>query len=117
MKGANGVLGIDIDQWATENALENIRLNDTPSIAIKTGGAELLTEEAAFDIIFANINRNILLADMAAYVACLHEGSHLFMSGFYESDIPVIREAAENLGLRWIGFREKNHWVAVHFVR
>jgi ribosomal protein L11 methyltransferase len=115
MKGAVNVLGIDIDQWAINNALENIQLNNSPAIEIQTGGAELLEFTEPFDIIFANINRNILLADMAAYTAKMHQGSLLFMSGFYESDIPVIREKAESLGLTFLGKTVKNNWVAVRF--
>ncbi len=115
MKGAVNVLGIDIDQWAINNALENIQLNNSPDIEILTGGAELLENAPAFDIIFANINRNILLADMAAYTAKMHSGSLLFMSGFYESDLPIIREKAESLGLKFITHTSKNNWVAVRF--
>jgi len=117
MKGAVNVLGIDIDQWAINNALENIQLNNAPTIEILTGGAELLECTAPFDIIFANINRNILLADMAAYTSKMHEGSLLFMSGFYETDIPVIRSTAESLGLTFLGHTLKNNWVAVRFER
>ena len=65
------------------------------------------------DVIFANINRNILLADMHAYVACMKRGSRIFMSGFYVEDIPFIRAEAEHLGLRFVGYAEKNRWVAV----
>lgn len=115
MKGAVNVLGIDIDQWAINNALENIQLNDSPAIEILTGGAELLEFTAPFDVIFANINRNILLADMAAYTAKMDKGSLLFMSGFYESDLPIIREKAESLGLKFITYATKNNWVAVQF--
>jgi ribosomal protein L11 methyltransferase len=115
MKGAVNVLGIDIDQWAINNALENIQLNNSPAIEILTGGAELLEFTAPFDIIFANINRNILLADMAAYTSKMVDGSLLFMSGFYESDIPVIREKAESLDLTFLGNTIKNNWVAVRF--
>jgi len=115
MKGAINVLGIDIDQWAINNALENIQLNNSPAIEILTGGAELLEKTSNFDIIFANINRNILLADMAAYVAKMHEGSLLFMSGFYETDIPLIRSTAETLGLTFLGHTLKNNWVATRF--
>ena len=115
MKGAVHVLGIDIDQWAINNALENIQLNNSPAIEILTGGAELLDFTAPFDIIFANINRNILLADMAAYTAKMVEGSLLFMSGFYETDLPIIREKAESLGLTYVNHNSKNNWVAVRF--
>lgn len=117
MKGAVNVLGIDIDQWAINNALENIQLNNSPAIEILTGGAELLENAPSFDIIFANINRNILLTDMAAYTAKMHTGSLLFMSGFYESDLPIIREKAESLGLKFITYTTKNNWVAVRFER
>jgi len=116
MKGAVNVLGIDIDQWAINNALENIQLNNSPAIEILTGGAELLEFTAPFDTIFANINRNILLADMASYSAKMHMGSLLFLSGFYESDLPIIRSTAENLGLTFSDFTTKNNWVAVRFV-
>jgi ribosomal protein L11 methyltransferase len=115
MKGAVNVLGIDIDQWAINNALENIQLNNSPAIEILTGGAELLEFTAPFDIIFANINRNILLANMAAYTAKMVEGSLLFMSGFYETDLPLIREKAESLGLTYVNHNTKNNWVAVRF--
>jgi ribosomal protein L11 methyltransferase len=115
MKGAKDICGIDIDQWAINNALENIRLNQTPEIQILTGGADLLNSAHAYDIIFANINRNILLEDMPAYVNSMHEDSLLYMSGFYESDLAVIREKAESLGLKYQHHVTKNQWTAVRF--
>lgn len=115
MKGAVNVLGIDIDEWAVNNALENIQLNNSPAIEILAGGAELLEHTASFDIIFANINRNILLADMSAYVTKMTRGSLLFMSGFYQEDLPIIRSTAESLGLTFIDFQSKNNWVAARF--
>ncbi|MDD4972268.1 MAG: 50S ribosomal protein L11 methyltransferase [Paludibacter sp.] len=115
LKGAGPILGIDIDEWAIQNAFENIRLNHSPKIEIKLGGAEQLDGAESFDILFANINRNILLNDMPAYVAKMHTDSVLYMSGFYESDIPFIQEKAESLGLTYQGFISKNNWVAVHF--
>lgn len=117
MKGAVNVLGIDIDEWAVNNALENIHLNNSTAIEILAGGAELLEHTASFDIIFANINRNILLADMPAYVAKMTKGSLLFMSGFYQDDLPIIRSTAESLGLTYIDCNVKNNWVAVRFQR
>lgn len=116
MKGASPVLGIDIDEWAYDNSLENVRLNGFESIEIKEGGAELLTG-LKFDIVFANINRNILLADMHAYVACLPVGGQLYMSGFYREDIPYIEAKANELGMKLISFEEKNNWVAVKTVK
>ncbi len=116
MKGAGPVVAVDIDEFATENAAENIRLNGVPEIEVRLGGADALRQEQ-FDYIFANINRNILLADMAAYVERMKGGAHLFMSGFYVDDIPVIRAEAERLGLHFLGHTEKNRWVAVDFVK
>lgn len=116
MKGAKGICGIDIDQWAINNALENIKLNQTDEIEILTGGAEMLSTKSTFDVVFANINRNILLEDMAAYVKCMHPGSLLYMSGFYEEpDLPVIQAKAESLGLTYRSHSTKNNWVAVRF--
>lgn len=116
MKGASPVVAVDIDEFATENAQENVRLNRVPDIEVRLGGIEVLKQEA-FDFIFANINRNILLADMHAYVERMKSGSHLFMSGFYVEDIPAIRSEAERLGLRFAGHAEKNRWARVECVK
>lgn len=116
MKGARPVMGIDIDEWAYENSLDNIKLNGYEQIVIKQGGAELL-DTLSFDIVFANINRNILLNDMASYIACLPSDGELFMSGFYKEDIPVIEAKAKELGMRLLGFKEKNNWVAVRMIK
>jgi ribosomal protein L11 methyltransferase len=114
MKGANPVTAIDIDEWAYENSLENIHLNHTPDIQIKLGDAGLL-EGTDYDIIFANINRNILLNDIPAYVSCMHSGSSLFMSGFYREDIEIIREKCQKHHLQFVSFKEQNNWAAVYF--
>lgn len=115
MKGANPVVGIDIDEWAYNNALENISLNHVDEIEIKLGGAEVIDTSKNFDVVMANINRNILLDDMHVYIACMKSGSLLFMSGFYEEDIPLIRKEAEKYGVTYISFTKKNQWVAVRF--
>ena len=112
MRGANPVIAIDIDEWAYNNALENTRLNNTESIRVLLGGAELLGDET-FDIIFANINRNILLEDIPAYVKVLNNGGTLIMSGFYKEDIPMIREKSEECGLVFSHFAELENWVMV----
>ncbi|WP_106830951.1 50S ribosomal protein L11 methyltransferase [Parabacteroides pacaensis] len=109
------VVAIDIDEWAYKNALDNIRLNHTPQIEVKLGGAELLKEMEPFDFIFANINRNILLNDIPQYVNCLQPGGLLFLSGFYKQDIPAIEEECNRNGLELMSFTEKNNWVAVRF--
>lgn len=112
MRGANPVLAIDIDEWAYNNALENIKLNQTPSIRVLKGGAEVLGDES-FDVVFANINRNILLQDIPAYTKVLNSAGILIMSGFYKEDIPAIREKCEENGLTYVGFREQDNWVSV----
>lgn len=117
MKGAGPVVAVDIDEFATENAVENVRLNGVSGVEVRLGGAGVLKEEERFDYVLANINRNILLADMCAYAAHMKSGSRIFMSGFYVEDIPVIRAEAERLGLRFVGHSEKNRWAAVECVK
>ena len=116
MRGADPITAIDIDDWCVNNSRDNIALNGIDNITVEWGDANLLKGRAPFDVIIANINRNILLADMAQYAACMHPGSELFMSGFYVQDIPVIQEKAESLGMEFILHREKNNWAAVKFI-
>lgn len=116
MRGASELLAIDIDSWCTENSLENIALNKVSGIEVKLGGAELL-DGLHFDIILANINRNILLADMEKYAACLTTGGELYMSGFYKADISVIEAELNRNRLELIDFKEKNNWVVVKTVK
>ena len=115
MRGADPVTAIDIDDWCVNNSRDNIALNKINNITVELGDASLLKGRKPFDIIIANINRNILLNDMAAYASCMHSGSELYMSGFYVQDIPVIREKAESLGMEFVHNREKNNWTAVKF--
>ncbi len=113
-KGANPVEAIDIDNWCYLNSLENIERNNVPEISVKEGGAELLGEKK-YDVIIANINRNILLNDMQKYVLVLQPDGDLYLSGFYKGDIPIIQEACEKLGLKFQENLEKDKWVAVKF--
>lgn len=114
MKGAHPVTAIDIDEWAYENSLENINLNHTSGIQVLLGDASLLGKEK-YDYLFANINRNILLADIRTYAACMNPGSQLFMSGFYVEDIDVISQECRQWGLHFVSHKEKDNWTAVHF--
>jgi ribosomal protein L11 methyltransferase len=116
MRGAKDIVAIDIDTWCTENSIENISINNISGIDVRLGGAELLAG-LHFDIVLANINRNILLADMEQYVACLSSGGELYMSGFYKEDIPLIEAEANRLGLQLVDFKEKNNWVVVKTVK
>ena len=116
MRNAKHVTAIDIDEWAYENAKENIRLNETDRIEVLLGDKQLLHTGLSFDTVLANINRNILLNDMKQYVTCMHTNSELYMSGFYVDDIAAIREEAEKNGLAFIHYKEKNRWAEVKFV-
>jgi ribosomal protein L11 methyltransferase len=115
MRGASPCTAIDIDEWCVRNSLENIALNGVDNIAVSQGDASSLKSKGPFDMVIANINRNILLADMKHYIARMNPGAELLMSGFYIDDIPVIREEAERNGLHFVHHREKNRWAAVKF--
>lgn len=117
MRGAAKVTAIDIDDWCVNNSRDNIALNNINNITVELGDASLLEGREPFDVIIANINRNILLNDMHAYVSCMHSGSEIYMSGFYVQDIDAIREKGESLGLKFVHYREKNNWVAVKLVK
>lgn len=116
MRGANPVTAIDIDDWCVNNSRDNIKLNHIENITVELGDASLLANRPPFDVIIANINRNILLNDMAAYAGCMHSGSEIYMSGFYVQDIQAIREKGESLGMEFIHHREKNNWAAVKLI-
>lgn len=111
-RNANPVVAIDIDEWAFNNALENVKLNNVPNIRVELGGAELLGKET-FDVIFANINRNVLLQDIPIYSSVLNDGGVIVMSGFYTDDIPAIRSRCEEYGLHFSHFAEDTHWASV----
>jgi ribosomal protein L11 methyltransferase len=111
MKGASPITAIDIDEWAFKNTQENILLNGVSYINVEQGSEELLSGRK-FDVILANINRNILLTDMKHYASCLDCDNLLLMSGFYDTDRLVIDNEAQKLGLELIRFQENNKWVA-----
>ena len=115
MRGAAPCTAIDIDEWCVRNSLENIELNHVDKISVSQGDASSLNGLGPFDVIIANINRNILLNDMKQYVRCMHPGSELYMSGFYVDDIPLIQAEAERNGLQFVHHQEKNRWAAVKF--
>ncbi len=115
MRGASPCTAIDIDEWCVRNSLENIGLNKVDNILVLQGDATSLKDKGPFDVVIANINRNILLNDMKYYVARMNPSAQLFMSGFYIEDIPAIRAEAERNGLHFVHHREKNRWVAVKF--
>ena len=116
MKGAQPIDAIDIDNWCYLNSIENAERNNCKHISVYEGDATLLIGKK-YDIIIANINRNILLNDMQQYVACLNENGILFLSGFYTEDIPLISESCTSKGLTYVKQFERNNWVALKFVK
>ncbi len=112
MRGANPITAVDIDNWCTENALENLALNKITNIDVILGDARVL-EGKYFDIILANINRNILLMDMERYVASLNKEGKIIMSGFYTEDIQVLEEKAATLGLHLTAQHSKDNWAMI----
>ena len=115
MKGAAAVDAIDIDNWCYENSLENVERNNCHQISVFEGDASLL-KSAAYDVIIANINRNILLKDMPVYADSLKENGLLFLSGFYIEDIEKINESAESNGLQLDKKLQRNNWVGLKYV-
>ncbi|NDV81474.1 50S ribosomal protein L11 methyltransferase [Bacteroides sp. 51] len=113
LRGAKPITAIDIDTWCVENSKENIALNKVSDITVELGDAAIISDRGPFDVVIANINRNILLNDMKYYVARMNPGAELYMSGFYVEDIPMIKEEAERLGLTFSHYKEKNNWAVV----
>jgi len=114
--GAKNILAIDIDDWAVENSRENCLRNNTPDIIVRKGDASLL-EGKSFDIILANINRNVLLEDMHRYVESLNAEGEILFSGFYESDIDAIKDAAAKEGLEYKSYDVLQEWAVLRFRR
>ncbi|MEA5426370.1 50S ribosomal protein L11 methyltransferase [Arcicella lustrica] len=115
--GASEVAGFDIEEWAAENSRENVQLNDCDNIVIRQGTIE---DEPAdqYDIILANINRNILMRDIPKYVEFMKAApSKLIVSGFYQHDIEDIEKVANESGLTKTHTENKNNWAAVIFER
>ena len=112
--GACPVTAIDNDEWAYKNSIENIANNNISDISVLHGDAGLLPG-LNFDIVLANINRNILLRDIHVYSGCLPDGGLLLLSGFYTEDFPSITECAEKSGFEPVDHRTENNWVAACF--
>lgn len=116
LKGAKSVIAIDIDTWSFESTMENARLNNIFNLEAKLGDASLLGNEM-FQIIFANIHKNVILTDLPVYESVLQPGGKLYLSGFYTQDMPDVKAKAESLGLQETGFQEKNNWVVYSFLK
>ncbi len=113
--GAAHTVAIDNDEWAYRNAFTNTELNGISDIDIVLGDASSI--QGCFDVVLANINRNILLRDMHLYVAAMRPDAHIFFSGFYTEDLESIKAEAERLGLHYCRHLSRNNWVAAEFVK
>ena len=113
-KGASPIDAIDIDEWCYLNTKENIEKNKCYQISVYQGDVSLLTDQK-YDVIIANINRNILLNDIAAYTKTLPTGGSLFLSGFYKQDLEIIDAECQKNGLKRKDFLERNNWIAAHY--
>ena len=111
--GATSLIGIDFDKWAYENSVENAQINAISTINFMHGDAILIGDET-FDIILANINRNIILQDIAIYVKAMNTNSEIIFSGFLKKDIPLILEKSKQLGLDLVASKHKNKWQMLH---
>ena len=114
MKGAQHITAIDIDEWSVDGTHINAALNKITNITVKSGDASLLKSEI-YDIILANIHKNVLINDMEKYSQALKTEGEIILSGFYTKDIPEIKAKARSSGLQDDGFLTKNNWVAYRF--
>jgi len=115
-RGAAEVDAIDIDNWCYQNSMENVERNNCSRISVFEGGAELLGGKK-YDVVIANINRNILMEDIPTYSRCLEKGGQLYLSGFYEADIPAIQEKCLQQGLELSSQLEREEWVALQLTK
>lgn len=116
MKGAKPIDAIDNDNWCFVNSLENLERNNCKQISVFEGDASMLKNKK-YEVIIANINRNILLNDMQTYTNCLSKNGVLLLSGFYKEDIPIIDEEVTKYGLKLDKTVERNNWVALKYLK
>lgn len=114
MKGAHPIDAIDIDNWCYLNSIENAERNNCKHITVYEGDASLLKGKK-YDVIIANINRNILLNDMQTYVDCLNENGIIFLSGFYTEDFEAINESCVTKGLTYEKEIVRNNWMSLKY--
>ena len=112
-RGATSVLAFDIDEWAINNAQENVALNACSRIRLFQGTIADVQDEQPFELILANINRNVLLNEMPQYARHLAPGGQLLLSGFYEEDLSLLREAVAARGLKEVRVNSRDRWVVM----
>lgn len=113
--GASGVDATDIDEWCIENSTENFALNDCSDIQVQQGSIKEVKLQGPYELVLANINRNVLLEEMPTYSELLPPNGTLLLSGFYEGDLPVIKKRASEVGLSFVEHRVKQAWTAATF--
>ncbi len=114
--GTARVAAYDIDEWSVENTRHNAVINNVANIDVLLGDAKVLDEiSETFDVVLANINRNILLNDMPAMVGRMNTGAYLVISGFYAEDVPMLKEKADELNLDYISMRISDNWTLLKF--
>jgi len=116
MKGAQPTDAIDIDSWCYQNSLENVQRNGCRHITVLEGDSSLLIGKK-YDVVIANINRNILLSDMKTYTDCLRKNGVLLLSGFYKDDITIIENEVVKHGLVFDKMIQRNSWVALKYTK
>ena len=114
--GADHVLGYDIDEWSSENAKHNAALNGVDNLDVLLGDASVLEGvEEKFDIVIANINRNILINDMSAFKSHMKQDGRLILSGFYDSDVPILENSAKDNAMTLKNVVADGEWACVMF--
>lgn len=113
--GAKAVLAFDIEEWAVENARENAELNDCPQITVFQGTVDDVGPESRYNVVLANINRNVLLAEIPTYTNLLAEKGYLAVSGFYEHDAPDIQQKSIESGLSVVNQITNRDWTSIVF--
>lgn len=111
--GAKSVAAFDIDEWSVLNGKENAEVNGATNIDIRQGTIADMRFSESFDIVLANINKNVLLVEMQQYAAHLVDGGHLLISGFYVKDIPDLLSAAVKTGFTEVSRSDMETWAAV----
>ena len=111
--GATKLLGIDIDEWSIENSIENAEINNASDIEFKKGDASFLPKQESFDVILANINKNVLKKDLPNYYTCLKKDGYLLLSGFFTTDVSELKQLATEIGFTFEESYNKNEWAVI----
>lgn len=114
LRGATEIVGIDIDEWSVENTRDNMKLNDCVHLEIRHGGAEKLGDDL-FDLVIANINRNILMTDMEKYAGAMKSEATILLSGFYTGDCQMLIDHCAQFGLSHLHTNERHGWGMMEF--